>query len=103
MNPQSKVRGSTTLGNLSRLACGPPEPTLSTSSMTYGSRPALTPITITSAVAASVVAAIGLFANFIVWAAPGFSPRTTAGCRDSTVGQHVVITLRDFASHGRLN
>jgi hypothetical protein len=58
---------------LSRLALVAPEPALSTSIMTLGSRPDLTPITTTSDVATNTVAARMLLASFIVCADPGFS------------------------------
>ena len=72
--PKSKVRGSTARGNLSWLALLRPLEALMMSISTLASRPALTPIAMTSEVATSAVAARRLFASLAVWARPGFSP-----------------------------
>src|SRR6185295_5383556 len=63
--PKSKVRGRIDFGNLSTEALLRPVPELMTSSMTWGSRPPLTPITITSEVPARAAADSILFASFI--------------------------------------
>src|SRR5215470_2716709 len=73
VKPRSNVRGNTTWGNLCSVAVLRPVPALITSSMTRGSSPALTPITIASEVAATAVADRKLLASFIVWPAPGCS------------------------------
>ena len=72
--PKSKVRGRIARGNLSWLALLRPLEALMMSISTLASKPALTPIAITSDVATMAVAAKRLLASFAVCARPGFSP-----------------------------
>src|SRR5262245_31348157 len=74
VKPRSNVRGRMILGNLCSVAVLRPVPALITSSMTRGSSPAFTPITIASAVAAIAVAERKLLASFMVCPSPGCSP-----------------------------
>jgi hypothetical protein len=74
VKPKSKVRGRMALGNLSCEALLRPLPALITSSITRGSRPAFTPITIASEVIASAVADKRLLASFML-TETGLSPR----------------------------
>jgi len=61
-------------GNLSSLAVLRPLPELITSIITRGSRPALTPSTTASDVAATAVADNRLFTSFIICPMPGSAP-----------------------------
>jgi hypothetical protein len=74
VKPKSNVRGSTARGNLSCVALLRPLLTLITSTITRGSSPALTPITMASDDTASAAAASRLFASFSVCPSPAFSP-----------------------------
>jgi hypothetical protein len=72
--PKSKLRGRIDFGNLASVAVLRPLPALMTSIMVAGSRPALTPNTTTSELAATAVADSRLLQSFMVWPIPGRSP-----------------------------
>ncbi|MNG15113.1 hypothetical protein D3C84_989180 [compost metagenome] len=77
VNPKSNVRGRTARGSLSAVALLRALPALKTSSMTWGSSPAFTPMTSASQETAKAVTETRLFTSFIVWPSPGASPQNS--------------------------
>ena len=74
VKPKSKVPGRTHRGNLSPAALLRPDPAWMMSSRVEGSRPALTPMAMTSDVITMTPAARMLLASLATWACPGLAP-----------------------------